>query len=304
LYLPFFCPFEFSHNWPLLFQYIKVLIDPDLLNGPYGSQILPHLQSGSFQHEPCSQPLTNTITWRRKNAVTLTTGANQLQMTDKFSEENHVLHLMTGEELVLTIGSKGLLTKVQTIQRKFGGKVLTLVIYGLRAYCEKHRGCIGRRETEFALCEVQIMANCCYRMLETAEELGELVAQFSKSIAEEPFKRQKSEKYEQDEFYLGNDSRDCIRVTDGQGLSKLWQRQLTKLPQLSLEVAQSITNVYPMPRLLIEAYETAGSGGTQLLADLPVRRSGGPLATNKRIGNEISRRVYNLMMSERLDDVL
>jgi hypothetical protein len=40
------------------------------------------------------------------------------------------------------------------------------------------------------------------------------------------------------------------------------------------------------------------------LADLPVRRSGGPLATNKRIGNEISRRVYNLMMSESSNDVL
>jgi hypothetical protein len=117
-------------------------------------------------------------------------------------------------------------------------------------------------------------------------------------------RRQKSEKYEQDEFYLGNDSRDCIRVTNGQGLGQLWQRQLSKLPQVSLEVAQSITNVYPMPRLLIEAYEEAGNDGPQLLADLPVRRSGGPLATNKRIGNEISRRVYNLMMSESSNDVL
>jgi crossover junction endonuclease EME1 len=109
-------------------------------------------------------------------------------MTDKFTDEPHMLQLMTGEELVTTIGRKRLLTTVQATQLKYSGRVVTLVIFGLRAYCEKHRGCIGRRETEFALTEVQIMANCCYRLLETTEELGELVAQFSKSIAEEPFK--------------------------------------------------------------------------------------------------------------------
>jgi hypothetical protein len=103
---------------------------------------------------------------------------------------------------------------------------------------------------------------------------------------------------------LGNDSRECVRVTDGQGLGQLWHRQLIKMPQLTLEVAQSITNVYPMPRLLIEAYEVAGDDGPNLLADLPVRRSGGPLATNKRIGNEISRRVYNLFMSLNPNDIL
>jgi crossover junction endonuclease EME1 len=109
-------------------------------------------------------------------------------MSDKYTEENHLLQLITGEELVMIITKRELLHKVQDIQAKYHGKTVTLLIYGLRAYCERHRSCVGRRETEFALTEIQILANCCYRMVETPEEVGEMVAQFSKSIAEEPFK--------------------------------------------------------------------------------------------------------------------
>lgn len=43
-----------------------------------------------------------------------------------------------------------------------------------------------------------------------------------------------------------------VDVREGEGVGRLWQNQLMKLPKVTWEVAQSITKVYPIPRSLIE----------------------------------------------------
>lgn len=224
-------------------------------------------------------------------------------MTESFNIERHLLWLMSGEQLVWHVNEKTLLAETKRISSRNSDSTITLIICGLRAHCQQNRGCVTKTATEFALTEIQLLCNCSHRLLETADEMANVVLQFTKSIAEDPFKQQKMDKYEKENFYLGNDSKDCVRVQNGIGLSRLWQQQLMKLPMVTLEVAEAITSVYPMPSLLMTALEESDNP-KELLADLPIRRAGGPLTSMRRIGPELSRKVWNLLMNLDPDAVI
>lgn len=45
-----------------------------------------------------------------------------------------------------------------------------------------------RKAIEEELIELQIMANCNHRLIESSEELAQLILQITKAIAETPFK--------------------------------------------------------------------------------------------------------------------
>lgn len=141
-------------------------------------------------------------------------------------------------------------------------------------------------------------------MHESPDDLALTVAQFSKAIAEEPFKLKQNTKVDQEQFYVASENKtnENVLVRDSDGLERFWQFQLMKLPMVTWDVSQSITRVYPMPKLLIEAYEKSADP-QNLLANLPVIRSG-PLQKNRRIGPELSRKVYTLMMSTNPDDLI
>lgn len=89
---------------------------------------------------------------------------------------------------------------------------------------------------------------------------------------------------------------------DVQSLANLWQTQLINLPKVTFEVAQSIRKEYPLPRTLIEAYKKS-TNPQSMLADIQIIRTG-PLAKQRRIGPELSRKIHTLMMSKNPDDVL
>lgn len=154
-----------------------------------------------------------------------------------------------------------------------------------------------------ALTELQIVDNCCHRILETAENLAATVAQFTKAIAEIPFKKQEQEKFSDVNLYLSNDNKDCVRVDGTAGLSRLWQQHLTRLPLVTLETTEAIINKYSKPSLLFEAYNNS-INGADILADLKIRRAGGPCTAERRVGIELSRKIHTLYTSLNPDEVL
>lgn len=97
-------------------------------------------------------------------------------------------------------------------------------------------------------------------------------------------------------FYFGNESKDCVRVVGSVGLGRLWQQHLIKLPWITLESAEAIMSVYPMPQDLLSAFKASTAPET-MLRDLPVRRAGGPLTTNRRLGPEMSRKIFQFYHS-------
>lgn len=47
---------------------------------------------------------------------------------------------------------------------------------------------VNRKDVDIALAEIQILTGCSHRMLETAHDVGHMIAQFSKSISQVPYK--------------------------------------------------------------------------------------------------------------------
>ncbi|XP_069686939.1 transcriptional regulator ATRX isoform X2 [Periplaneta americana] len=113
----------------------------------------------------------------------------------------------------------------------------------------------------------------------------------------ESYFRLEKQKREQDKFswYAAGDSRDCVRVDkNGNGLLRLWQQQLSQFNRVGMETAQAITAVYRSPSALLEAYENCGSQkeAELLLESIPIRRGVGPLATTKKVGPDLSKKVH------------
>ena len=116
------------------------------------------------------------------------------------------------------------------------------------------------------------------------------------------FRQKQNDKVDQEQLYFSNELQSNVDVKDGEGIARLWQNQLMKIPKVTWEVAQSITKHYPIPKTLIDAYENS-SNGAGLLADLPIIRTG-PLSKSRRIGPEISRKIHTLLTSFNENDLI
>merc|ERR550532_3930475 len=90
-------------------------------------------------------------------------------------------------------------------------------------------------------------------MLETNEEMGAAIKQYSKSIAQIPYKRGKK----MSGFNLFMDETRGIRVgKDGSGLVDVWRNQLMNVYKgVSAEMANAIMAEYPNPKILWKAYQ-------------------------------------------------
>lgn len=47
---------------------------------------------------------------------------------------------------------------------------------------------INKRNVEYSLTELQLFCDCCYRMVETPQDVALMIGQFSKAIAQVPYK--------------------------------------------------------------------------------------------------------------------
>ncbi|XP_065076220.1 crossover junction endonuclease EME1 [Ochlerotatus camptorhynchus] len=275
-------------------KYLHAVIDPDFLQGQHGAEVLSKLNELNLKYEIEQQLAPRVITFYRATQQILT---QQGTMTDRTADQKFFIHLLLGEEFVRHVKEQSLLSTIEQLRDLYPGRTISLLVFGLVGYCRDNRGCVGRKDTEMALTEVQLFAGCSHQLVETAEEVGNFVAQLGKSIAELPYKQQQQKKYSQEQLYLGNEKKGCVRVDGTSGLHQLYQNQLIKIPSVTLEVAEAIISVYPSLSQLIDGFRFA-SNAPNLLADIPIRRAGGPITSSiRRIGPELSKKIYLLYSS-------
>lgn len=161
---------------------------------------------------------------------------------------------------------------------------------------------LSRVEVEEALVDLQLHTGVQVRILESWKELGDFASTFTKAVAEAPFKQEREKTGFS--FYLESEWCRGVKVDrSGKGLSQVWKRQIQQFNRVSLEMASAIVAAYPSPLLLDQAYRRCLSEREQqnLLADIPVRRGNGVTATSRRIGPELSKRIYLQMTSHHPD---
>ncbi|NXL96597.1 EME1 endonuclease, partial [Tyrannus savana] len=152
------------------------------------------------------------------------------------------------------------------------------------------------------LVDLQLSTQVQVSCFESCEELGEYATMFTKAVAEAPFKREREDTGFS--FYL--EKRWCggVKVDhSGKGLLKVWTRQIEQFNRVSPAMAEAIVSAYPSPQLLIQAYRKCSSDQERenMLANIPVHRGEGVTATSRRIGPELSRRIYLQMTSHNPD---
>ncbi|XP_072208242.1 crossover junction endonuclease EME1 [Excalfactoria chinensis] len=157
---------------------------------------------------------------------------------------------------------------------------------------------ITRLDVEDALVDLQLCTRVQVTFFESWEELGEFATMFTKAVAEAPFKREQQNTGFS--FYLENKWCRGVKVDhSGKGLLEVWKRQIQQFNRVSEEMAEAVVSAYPSPQLLVQAYSRCSSEQERenMLANIPVRRGTGVTATYRRVGPDLSRRIYLQMTS-------
>ncbi|XP_009582190.1 PREDICTED: crossover junction endonuclease EME1 [Fulmarus glacialis] len=318
-------------------KYITVVLDPVLLQGEGGGQILSALQAANYSCVVESQGVPRSITWRRK------TVSSQMEEGDEWTEEPNVLVLLRLEEFLSMVHNykqeaegctegqeETLQSYAALVMEKMPGKILALAVVGVENYFrslrdqskkrprqaaasgnqEEEQGQwrkrkakdsgleITRMDVEEALVDLQLCKQVQVSFCESWKDLGEFATMFTKAVAKAPFKREREKTGFS--FYLEKGWCGGVKVDhSGKGLFEVWKRQIQQFNRVSLEMAEAIVSAYPSPQLLNQAYSRCSSEEERenMLANIPVRHSYGVTATSRRIGPELSRRIYLQMTS-------
>ncbi|XP_067164590.1 crossover junction endonuclease EME1 [Apteryx mantelli] len=318
-------------------KYITVVLDPVLLQVEGGGQVLSALQSGNYSCVIESQTVPCSITWRRRAVSSQieeesgwTEEPNVLVLL-RLEEFLSMVHNYKQEVQGCTEGQKETLQSfVARVIEKMPGKILALAVVEVENYFRSLRAQskkrlqqavvngdqaeeqgkrrkkkakdsgpdVSRLDVEDALVDLQLQTQVQVRLAESWEELGEFVSMFTKAVAEAPYKREREKTGFS--FYLENEWCRGVKVDpSGKGLLEVWKRQIQQFNRVSLEMAEAIVSAYPSPQLLDQAYCKCSSEEERenMLANILVRRGDGVTATSRRIGPELSRRVYLQMTS-------
>ncbi|KAM9281759.1 crossover junction endonuclease EME1 [Morus bassanus] len=315
-------------------KYITVVLDPVLLQAEGGGQILSALQAANYSCVVESQAVPCSVTWRRKNVLSQmeegdewTEEPNVLVLL-RLEEFLSMVHNYKQEAQGCTEGLEDTLQSyVAHVMEKIPGKILALAVAEVENYFrvqskkrQRHAAASGngeeeqrkqrkknvkdsgleitRMDVEEALVDLQLDKQVQVSFFESWEELGEFATMFTKAVAEAPFKREREKTGFS--FYLEKGWCGGVKVDhSGKGLLEVWKRQIQQFNRVSLEMAEAIVSAYPSPQLLNQAYSRCSSEQERenMLANIPVHRGDGVTATCRRIGPELSRRIYLQMTS-------
>ncbi|XP_073902099.1 crossover junction endonuclease EME1 isoform X2 [Castor canadensis] len=315
-------------------KHIIVVLDPVLLQMEGGGQLLGALQSMECCCVIETQAVPCSITWRRRAGLA-EDGEDWVEepiilvllMAEAFV--SMVYNLKQGSPGSTKEGKETLQDFVTNITARTGGKALSLVIVD-REKCfrtqnpprrrksgvvnkqakEKQqrlqepstRSMVSRVDMEEALVDLQLHTEAQARIVQSWKELADFVCTFTKAVAEVPFKRLRDQT--SFSFCLESDWAGGVKVDRaGRGLALVWRRQIQQLNRVSLEMASAIVDAYPSPQLLVQAYRQCflEQERQNLLADIQVRRGEGVTSTSRRVGPELSRRIYLQMTSVQPD---
>lgn len=317
-------------------KHIVVVLDPVLLQMEGGGQLLGALQSMECSCVIEAQAVPRSITWRRRTELEEDGG--------DWVEEPTILVLLLAEAFMSMVynvkqGSTSITEKGKETLRGFvtdvtakTGKALSLVIVdqekcfraqnpprkrksGMANKQDKEkkqkrqesstRLMMSRLDMEEALVDLQLHTEAQAQMVQSWKELADFTCAFTKAVAEAPFKKLRDQT--SFSFCLEKDWAGGMKVDPaGRGLAAIWRRQIQQLNRVSLEMASAIVDAYPSPRLLVQAYQRCFSEQERqnLLADIQVRRGEGVTSTSRRVGPELSRRIYLHMTTLQPDLIL
>ncbi|KAF7412411.1 hypothetical protein HZH66_001307 [Vespula vulgaris] len=313
-------------------KFMKVILDKYIKEYNFYPEILVTLKDTNVSYNFISQLIPKSITWERSIEKDSIDENNKIYTEINKQTEKYIIVIWNWNEVVEKLMDDSFCTSISYIRTLLPDYNMTLVIFGIQEYflyykkknkLKNNKGSgskssnetkdfkiykespeISKQQLEVCLAEIQIINKCNSRLIENAADLALMIYQYTKAIAEIPYKLEKKQHFDKEyNWYIAGDNKDTVRVDkDGNGLKRLWQQQLCQFNLSSLEIAEAICSVYKSPAQLVEAYMNCTSAdGSKLLKDLPIRRAVGPLTTTRRVGPELSKKVHIMFTSENGD---
>uniref|UniRef100_T1J3G0 ERCC4 domain-containing protein n=1 Tax=Strigamia maritima TaxID=126957 RepID=T1J3G0_STRMM len=322
-------------------KFIKVVIDSNLMQLPIGPVLVPLLGSAEIQFDVKKQLLPNSITWKRELVESSLSQELEIEIEKDEKEENEVLVYLPLEEFLSYVNAfkeynrdrstekNTLLSRAKFIKNLFPNKKITFIVEGYARYSKSQKTSAQRKfrgavleatetatrnknkksnisvtdfDVEECIVAVLIEETCNVRLVDSSADVATIIISFTKSIAAAPYKQAKYNS--QLLLQTTGDNYKGVKVKDsGEGLLLLWQKQIETFHNVSADVAQTIVNIYPSPSALIRAYRECicSKEKEKLLQDVMIRRGVGPLANTRRIGPELSRKIFLQMTSKNPD---
>ncbi|XP_072846704.2 structure-specific endonuclease subunit EME1 isoform X1 [Pogona vitticeps] len=318
-------------------KHIQVVLDPGLLQVEGGGQVLSALQAMECSCVIETQAVPFSITWRRKTGLAQVEGGDLMEEPSILVLvllEDFVTMIRNSKQVGMEGPVETLQSFVANIMKKAPGKTLALAVVELEKYFSSHkhksqkklpqqeqngseaqeqgrqrnpRGPksvreLSRVDVEEAMVDLQLHMGVQVQILESWKEFGDFARMFTKAVAETPFKRERDKT--SFSFCLEGDWVTGMKVDrSGKGLLQVWKKQIQQFSRVILEMANAIVAKYPSPLLLMQAYDACSSEQERqnLLAEIPVRRGDGVTASTRRVGPDLSKRIYLQMTSHNPD---
>lgn len=113
-----------------------------------------------------------------------------------------MLMILSMKDFINHVHNNSLVEQIQNVKCVMPESKITLVVYGLQDYYKLLKGKKKRNSRqslgdlpevptqmiEYRLTELQLLYSCSHRLIDTLSDLGQLVAQFTKAVAESQFK--------------------------------------------------------------------------------------------------------------------
>ncbi|XP_075983884.1 methyl methanesulfonate sensitivity 4 isoform X2 [Anticarsia gemmatalis] len=237
------------------------------------------------------------VVWTRRLPRTFESENGQVKLSPEVQSCNHALYVTSAEDISEHVSARTLpshLAEICTLSQCD----VTLVIFAPKDYFKSsrrktsnsNRMAMSEIDLELAITDLLVSTGCDTVRVNTPNELALLIVQFTKAIAEAPYKKAKRACDEQAEFYMRGDSKKCIAVDkDGIAVGKLWQQMIAILPHSSLETSRALCAQYKSPLALFEALQAPDS--VKEVADIGVSRAAVPGSKARRVGPEFARKL-------------
>ncbi|CAF3890200.1 unnamed protein product [Rotaria sp. Silwood1] len=288
---------------------VTAWIDLNIIDKPWGQSLTKEFDDKKAKYLIESMPVPNTITWSISN------------IANNINEEfvSQLLLLMTYEQFfqfvsVCNRNKNNISDLFQTINDKYKSKKsITIVIIGASSSLNLNKlltrsSLIKSNDLDNIYVQLQLQHNSIIKYAEKEHDLAILILSFTKAITVAPEKRLKN--LSPFSFHVDTMKQyKAIRIDIDQTnktLELLWKQILQQFSHMGIEQAQAIVNQYGTIQALVQAYNKCQTENEAklLLADIQVRRGAGILTTTRKIGPQMSEKIWKLFTSTNGSDLL
>ncbi|KAK3186020.1 hypothetical protein K4F52_005244 [Lecanicillium sp. MT-2017a] len=294
-----------------------VVAIPSSLESTVTVQLQTLLDGLEVQHEMCEGDISNLIKWRRKVNSRFDDSSGQwVPMPQRVKSEQHVLKVMTAEELVDLAVSETLDEHMSAIRRHCPSEQVILVLQGVTAWTRKNRNIrnrqfasgvrsqgdgastAGRRRNdaqqeyisedvvEDALLQLQLEHDVLIHHTAIPLETAQWITTFTQHISTIPYKKQKDEATSTARFCM-----ESGQVKTGDDNHDTYVKMLQEIFRVTAPIAYGVAAEFNSVTKLVEGLEKAGPN---TLADIRKSANRDGAQSDRTIGQAVSKRLYKV----------